>query len=158
MTNSRFRNNGQPINIAVAIRRAGKHENDVDAVVAEQGGTTLRVYTLACSWQSIKMGDGGGRRKGERHKDTDGVSFVANIYAISYPYTSPVRSCHLDSRLDGKPVVISIFHFARATRASRSSPSPPSPTINYNEATISVSTDTGEFRSSLPPTISPSFV
>lgn len=38
MTNSRFRNNGQPINIAVAIRRAGKHENDVDAVVAEQGG------------------------------------------------------------------------------------------------------------------------
>lgn len=29
------------------------------------------------------------------------------------------RSCHLDSRLDGKPVVISIFHFARATRASR---------------------------------------
>lgn len=98
------------------------------------------------------MGDGGGRRKGERHKDTDGVSFVANIYAISYPYTSPVRSCHLDSRLDGKPVVISIFHFARATRASRSSlPLPPRRLITTKRRFPFPPTQENFASSSLPP-------
>lgn len=94
MTNSRFRNNGQPINIAVAIRRAGKHENDVDAVMAEQGGPPTppcvhwRARDNRSKWETEV--EGGEERRG-CHKDIDRVSFVANIYAISYPYTSPVR-------------------------------------------------------------------
>lgn len=89
------------------------------------------------------MGDGG--REG--HKDTDGVSFVANIYAISYPYTSPVGSFVPPGFSSGREAGCYLnFPF----RSCNSSPSP-FPTINYNEATISVSTNT-EF--SFPP-ISP---
>lgn len=137
MTNSRFRNNGQPINIAVAIRRAGKHENDVDAAVAEQG------HPL-CTYIGVLVTiDQNGRRRGS-HKDTDGVSFVANIYAIPYPYTSPVGSFVPPGFSSGRETGCYLNFPFRSCNSCVSSPFP-FPTINYNEATISVSTDT-EFR------------
>lgn len=89
------------------------------------------------------MGDGG--REG--HKDTDGVSFVANIYAISYPYTSLVGSFVPPGFSSGREAGCYLNFPFRSCNSCSS----PFPTINYNEATISVSTNT-EF--SFPP-ISP---
>lgn len=74
MTNSRFRNNGQPINIAVAIRRAGKHENDVDAVMAEQGGPPTppcihwRARDNRSKWETEVEGGGGKEGVSQRHR------------------------------------------------------------------------------------------
>lgn len=107
MTNSRFRNNGQPINIAVAIRRAGKHENDVDAVVADPRVLHWRARDNRSKWET----------EGERATKTRTV-FPSWLISTRFRIRTRRRldrSCHLDSRLDGKPVVISIFHFARAT-------------------------------------------
>lgn len=126
MTNSRFRNNGQPINIAVAIRRAGKHENDVDAVVAEVPPFPPYIHWRARDNRSKWETEGKGVTK---------TSTVFPSWLISTRFRIRTRrldagSCHLNSRLDGKRGCYLNFPF----RSCNSSRSPiPIPTINRND-------------------------